>query len=249
MKLDSHPTSPKAAFTLIELLIVVAIIAILAAIAVPNFLEAQTRSKVSRVRADHRTIVTGLESYFVDNNKYPPTPFVTSSRGVMAVVPNQLTTPVSYLTTAGFGDPFTGKSVGDFQVPPRRNAVTGALENPLLTWSACFPSEPECNRFDPSGATDGKRYYYEAFVDGRRTTTTQGLFEQFSIPAFGLWVVASLGPDTYRDLVLGGTTPQGASGPISQADTFIPYDATNGTISIGDIVRTQKQPEGGLVVN
>ena len=58
-------------FTLIELLIVVAIIAILAAIAVPNFLEAQTRSKVSRVKSDMRTIATGLESYQVDYNRYP----------------------------------------------------------------------------------------------------------------------------------------------------------------------------------
>jgi type II secretory pathway pseudopilin PulG len=52
-------------------LIVVAIIAILAAIAVPNFLEAQTRSKVSRAKADMRTIATGIESYFVDYNHYP----------------------------------------------------------------------------------------------------------------------------------------------------------------------------------
>jgi type II secretion system protein G len=58
-------------FTLIELLIVVAIIAILAAIAVPNFLEAQTRSKVSRTKADMRSLATGLESYRVDNTKYP----------------------------------------------------------------------------------------------------------------------------------------------------------------------------------
>ena len=62
---------PKGAFTLIELLIVVAIIAILAAIAVPNFLEAQTRSKVSRAMADQRSVVTALESYRVDFNKYP----------------------------------------------------------------------------------------------------------------------------------------------------------------------------------
>src|SRR6059058_569753 len=69
-------TNMKKGFTLIELLIVVAIIAILAAIAVPNFLEAQTRAKVSRVRADARTVATAIESYAVDNNKYPIPRFI-----------------------------------------------------------------------------------------------------------------------------------------------------------------------------
>ncbi|MGB9691829.1 MAG: type IV pilin protein [Candidatus Sumerlaeaceae bacterium] len=58
-------------FTLIELLIVVAFIAILAAIAVRNFLEAQTRSKVARVKSDMRSLATAVESNTVDNNKLP----------------------------------------------------------------------------------------------------------------------------------------------------------------------------------
>lgn len=56
---------------LAELLIVIAIIAILAAIATPNFLEAQTRSRVSRVMADQRTIAVAIESYYVDAGRYP----------------------------------------------------------------------------------------------------------------------------------------------------------------------------------
>ena len=59
-------------FTLIELLIVIAIIAILALIAVPNFLEAQTRAKVSRVLADMRAYATSLEAYMADYGAYPP---------------------------------------------------------------------------------------------------------------------------------------------------------------------------------
>ena len=67
----SCPNSRRYAFTLIELLVVVAIIAILAAIAVVNIRNALVRSKVSRARADLRTIQMAVETYAVDENSYP----------------------------------------------------------------------------------------------------------------------------------------------------------------------------------
>ena len=79
----------KHGFTLIELLIVIAIIAILALIAIPNFLEAQTRAKVSRVKADMRTLGGACEAYTVDWNNPPPTSrtnFTPSSRTPPAAV-------------------------------------------------------------------------------------------------------------------------------------------------------------------
>ncbi len=102
----------KRAFTLIELLIAVAIIAILAAIAVPNFLEAQTRAKVSRVKADIRTITTGVEAYHVDENAYPPH---RTAAGVEVPYPDRyvfLTTPISYLTSIPAKDPFYRHDIG-----------------------------------------------------------------------------------------------------------------------------------------
>jgi len=60
------------AFTLIELLFVVATIAILAAIAVPNFLEAQVRSKVARSLDDLHALGAALEAYFIEQRAYPP---------------------------------------------------------------------------------------------------------------------------------------------------------------------------------
>jgi general secretion pathway protein G len=56
---------------LIELLIVVAIIGIIAAIAIPNLLNAIDRGKQKRTMADMRSVGTGVESYAVDNNVYP----------------------------------------------------------------------------------------------------------------------------------------------------------------------------------
>ena len=95
-------------FTLIELLIVVAIIAILAAIAVPNFLEAQTRAKVSRARTDLRAYATALESYYVDNNAYVPG-YKTAEVYGLAV----LTSPIAYMTDGYPLDPFIPTGVRD----------------------------------------------------------------------------------------------------------------------------------------
>jgi prepilin-type N-terminal cleavage/methylation domain-containing protein len=96
------------AFTLIELLIVVAIIGILAAIAVPNFLQAQIRAKLSRVAADFNALRNGIEAYFIDHNGYPP--WTVNADGVQGLHPLELryirlTTPVAYISTLA-RDPF-----------------------------------------------------------------------------------------------------------------------------------------------
>jgi type IV pilus assembly protein PilA len=60
----------KKGFTLIELMIVVAIIGILAAIAIPNFLKFQAKSKMSEAKTNLGAIYTGQISYFGEQNSY-----------------------------------------------------------------------------------------------------------------------------------------------------------------------------------
>jgi len=112
------------AFTLIELLIVVAIIAILAAIAVPNFLEAQTRAKVSRVKADMRSVATAIEAYAVDYNKYPMLSGfgANNNRGPIDLI-SVLSTPVAYMSSTNVRDPFNKEGIYYAPTTPVTHAI------------------------------------------------------------------------------------------------------------------------------
>lgn len=181
------------AFTLIELLIVVAIIAILAAIAVPNFLEAQTRAKISRNKADMRAVVTGVESYHIDHSAYvfPADPFGKpisppfDTPWFETKVPPALTTPIAYLN-ARFPDPYHPKEV--------------ILEDPvyhLMTreYARAKKAEPQLDNYVKIFGVEGSRVAY---------------------------ILLGHGPDIDHD------------GP-DNSDPQI-YDATNGTVSNGDIL-------------
>ncbi|MBD3267715.1 prepilin-type N-terminal cleavage/methylation domain-containing protein [bacterium] len=122
------------AFTLIELLIVVAIIGILAAIAVPNFLNAQTRAKISRVQADQKNVATALEQYRVDNNSYPPD--ATNRKPVGLYM---LTSPVSYIATIP-RDPFL--SIEDRHLP-----IDATPNGPFFAMGTDTEAEPRVGTY------------------------------------------------------------------------------------------------------
>jgi prepilin-type N-terminal cleavage/methylation domain-containing protein len=84
-------------FTLIELMVVIAIIIILAAIAIPNYLTMTARAKKSRVASDFAALATALETYRTDWGVYP-----TVSAAWQAVTTN--TTKIyTELSTGGTG--------------------------------------------------------------------------------------------------------------------------------------------------
>lgn len=70
--------SRREGFTLVEIMIVVAIIALLAAIAVPGFLRARKRSQASKILNDLRLIDAAVDQYAIETNKSSGVPVNTA---------------------------------------------------------------------------------------------------------------------------------------------------------------------------
>ncbi len=209
---------PKA-FTLIELLIVVAIIAILAAIAVPNFLEAQTRSKVSRQLSNMRTMVTAIEMYTVDHNKIP----LGTQNG-----------PGAGGTTGAFG-PRPGGTwsvIEQWKMYPGFQDYAGGLTTPIAYVTSAGTME-DIFRF-PHGFVEPLARQMMYLPSNWYSGNTQRLQEN----RYGAWTIRSAGPDTYDQNHMDQLGDYGAGGW-----NLASYDPTNGTISAGDIYRSQKRPD------
>jgi prepilin-type N-terminal cleavage/methylation domain-containing protein len=130
--------SSSKGFTLVEIMIVVAIIALLASIAVPNFLRARKRSQATRILEDLRMIDSAIDQYAIENNR------ATGNTLNWTMIRGYLKNG-SVLYTSGGTDLF-GRSYsnGNFSVDsiPKLNSTTyGELSDvaPASFWSPFYP--------------------------------------------------------------------------------------------------------------
>lgn len=137
-------------FTLIEVMIVVVILAILAAIIVPRVMSAPGRARITKAKADIQSISSALNMYKLDNYRYP-----TTQQGLKALVHKPTTPPIppnwhqylskvpidpwghpyKYLYPGTHGEPFDLWTDG-----PGGNQDSGSNSHVIANWNINSPS-------------------------------------------------------------------------------------------------------------
>lgn len=122
----------RGGFTLVEIMIVVAIIALLASIAVPNFLRSRKRSQATMIVSDLRQIDSAIDQYAIENNK------ATGNSVAWADVQKYIKTGTRLYTSGNkdvLGNAFTITSVDT--APKVNNSTYTALSDvaPADFWS------------------------------------------------------------------------------------------------------------------
>lgn len=209
------------AFTLVELLIVLSIVAILAMVAAPKMVESELLSKITQVSQDQRLIQSALDAYFQDYGGYPrdhdsrwPYPEAGAQDGF-----TQLTSPIHYQARLP-KDPFgtigmqTGKPIEFYEGGSGSDEV--GRYDPSLTHGACGTgSSPKMLYQKPELRLWGASSCIHAYL------------------------IISMGPDQ-KDSTSGNDE-------FPYSTTLKSYSPTNGTTSFGDIYRMTGQYRRGNV--
>jgi len=112
------------AFTLIELLLVLVILGVLAAVVVPKFTKRSEQARITAAKADIATVETVLDAFEIDNNRYP-----TTQEGLRALIeqPSGMPNWKGYLKREIVNDPWGNPYV--YTSPGQQNTDTYDLHS------------------------------------------------------------------------------------------------------------------------
>ncbi len=131
-------------FTLLEVLIVVAIIIIIAGIALPRFLGVSEQGRRARVSGDLRVLQTAIESYILNTNTVPLADGTNLEKALPAIVSN---------FAADFLDPFSSVN-GNYKI----SSIAGAGgKKYYVAWSVGPDQKSDITSINDSGAIQGTK--------------------------------------------------------------------------------------------
>ncbi len=212
-------------FTLIELLIVIAIILILIGIALPNFLEAQLRAKITSTRGCLQAYRVAQESYHTDFKQYVPD--VDGSENIRG-------TKIRYFDKYGAGARI---NCGDSEVCSYRMLTTPI---PYMK-SPCYEIFYQVDR----QVTSKSKNFFEYATHAAQGAGPQPPIDTYEIGLrYGIqYVMVSVGPDRQYNFDYTNHAWEYIGRRLYYASSPA-YSPTNGTNSRGDIIGSNRGFEG-----